>query len=447
MNDISNKSVRGRYQYYVEDIQATNESPLIRLWLALPMNRIGQQVSVSSIKPPPQEIIKDDINGNVIIFWEIAPSTKSLTFQYDFEVHATDIEFDIDPHNIKPYDTDSEQYRYYTKSEPWIELSPEIRQKAREIIQTETNPYLCAKLFYDWVIDNMSYVYPKVEDRGAQKSFTRLSGDCGEFSFVFIALCRSVGIPARPVTAVWPTESGHAWAEFFIEPYGWLPVDTTIAQVLNESYQHTIKSKSADRDYLFGNLYPNRLIVFVGCNVRVCTSKDKLIRTFSFLQPGGGCSYPTSIEFANMADTVLHTGYYSFDEEIKDTEFIRARKDKEFASSYYQSDDLLSSERDLLNLTKIIPDALVCWFYLGQVYLNLSKWDEAIACFRNSLTNDQAQLQPEVKVWAYNLLGTSLLKANNPTEARKMFEAVLALNYDYQDANPYALDGIAKSEL
>jgi len=165
MNDISNKSVRGRYQYFVENIQATNENPLIRLWLALPMNRIGQQVSVSSIKPPPQQIIKDDINGNVIIFWEIAPSTKSLTFQYDFEVIATDIEFDIEPHKIKPYDTESEQYRYYTKSEPWIELSPEIRQKAREIIQTETNPYLCAKLFYDWVIDNMSYVYPKVEDR------------------------------------------------------------------------------------------------------------------------------------------------------------------------------------------------------------------------------------------------------------------------------------------
>ena len=164
----------------------------------------------------------------------------------------------------------------------------------------------------------MVYIYPKVEDRGAQKSFTRLSGDCGEFSFVFIALCRSIGIPARSITAVWPTESGHAWAEFYIEPYGWLPVDTTIAQVLDECLQHTIKSKSLERNYLFGNLYPNRLIVFVGCNVNVSTQKDKLKRTFSLLQPGGGCSYPISIEFLNISDAVMHTGFYSFDEEIDD---------------------------------------------------------------------------------------------------------------------------------
>jgi len=445
MHDISNRYVRGRYQYYVENIQVTNGSPSIRFWLALPMNHRGQQISISSINPSPQEIIEDDINGNVIIFWDLTPSTKSLTFQYDFEVIATDIEFDIEPHKIKPYDTESEQYRYYTKSEPWIEISPEIRQKAYDIIQTETNPYLCAKLFYSWVIENMVYIYPKVEDRGAQKSFTRLSGDCGEFSFVFIALCRSIGIPARSVTAVWPTESGHAWAEFYVEPYGWLPVDTTIAQVLNESLQHTIKSKSLERDYLFGNLYPNRLIVFVGCNVEVCTCKDKLMRTFSLLQPGGGCSYPTSIEFSSISDTVLHTGFYSFDEEIEDLGHIRTKKDKEFASSYYRSDDLLRSERDLLCLTKIIPDALVCWFYLGQVYLNLSKWGEAIACFRNSLTNERTQLQPEVKVWAFNLLGTCLLKANNPTEALKVFRAALALECDYQNAKSYALNGISRT--
>lgn len=443
MNDISNGSVRGRYQYFVDNIQVTDRIPSIRFWLALPMTRLGQQISVSSIKPPPQEIIEDCINGNVIIFWEITPSSNSLTFQYDFEVIATDIEFDIDTHNIKPYDNESELYRYYTKSEPWIEISPEIRQKAYEIIQTETNPYLCAKLFYYWIIDNMVYVYPEVEDRGAQKSFKRLSGDCGEFSFVFIALCRSVGIPARSVTAVWPTESGHAWAEFYVEPYGWLPVDTTIAQVLDSNLQLTIKSKSFDREYLFGNLYPNRLIVFVGCNVEVYTQKDRLMRTFSLLQPGGGCSYPTSIEFSGISDSVLHAGFYLFDGEIDDLEYIRAKKDKEFASSYYHSDDLLRSESDLLNLTSIMPDALVCWFYLAQVYKNLEKWSEAIDCFRKSLENERTQLQSEVKVWAYNLLGTCLLKASNPAEALKVFQAALDLECNYQNAQKYALDGIS----
>ena len=98
-----------------------------------------------------------------------------------------------------------------------------------------------------------------------------------------------------------------------------------------------------ERDYFFGNLYPNRLIVFVGCNVEVCTKKERLKRTFSFLQPGGGCSYPTSIEFSGISDNVLHAGFYLFDEEIDDPEFIQSKKDKEFATSYYQSDNYLSS--------------------------------------------------------------------------------------------------------
>jgi tetratricopeptide (TPR) repeat protein len=143
----------------------------------------------------------------------------------------------------------------------------------------------------------------------------------------------------------------------------------------------------------------------------------------------------------------LHAGFYLFDEEIDDPEFIQSKKDKEFATSYYQSDNYLRSELDLLNLTRTNPDALVCWFYLGQVYLNLKKWDEAITCFRNSLENERVQLQPEAKVWAFNLLGTCLLKANNPSEAMNKFQSALALECDYQNAKSYALNGISRTKL
>jgi hypothetical protein len=54
-----------------------------------------------------------------------------------------------------------------------------------------------------------------------------------------------------------------------------------------------------------------------------------------------------------------------------------------------------------------------------------------------------------VKVWAYNLIGTCLLNANNPTEALKVFQAALALECDYQNARSYALNGMsgANSEV
>lgn len=65
-------------------------------------------------------------------------------------------------------------------------------------------------------------------------------GDCKAFASAFILLCRTAGIPARFVGGFAPGDlnsatgttsvrrkHGHAWAEIFMEPYGWIPFDAT----------------------------------------------------------------------------------------------------------------------------------------------------------------------------------------------------------------------------
>lgn len=44
----------------------------------------------------------------------------------------------------------------------------------------------------------LRYRYPK-DARGAVLALKRGWGDCGEYAFVFVALCHAVGILARPV--------------------------------------------------------------------------------------------------------------------------------------------------------------------------------------------------------------------------------------------------------
>ncbi len=440
MDDISNRLVRGKYFYLVENMQVVEPNPSILFWLALPMNHKGQKVNIHSINPVPAEIIEDTMNGNRIVFWKLAElnDIRNIQFDYEFDVLAEDVEHEIDLNEIEPYDTDSELYKFYTKSEPWIEITSGIAQKAKEIVGLERNPYLCAKLLFDWVVANMAYLYPDVNDRGAGKSFARLSGDCGEFSYVFIALCRSIGIPARSVTAVWSNESGHAWAEFYLEPYGWLPVDTNAAQAMNEEAQKKIKSKSIERDYLFGNLYPNRLIVCIGTNIVADAKTENITRTFSFLQPGGYCSYSCSIEFNGFSEKVIHAGFYLFDEEINDIDMFNARKDKEFAQSYFQIGDYDKAEKDLLNIVNHDNNALISWFYLGQVYLNKGKPEDAIRCFQNSINNEKAKLPEEALVWAYNLLGSCYLQTDRQAEAIESFRLVIDKGFDYQGALEYA---------
>ncbi|MFO7934122.1 MAG: transglutaminase-like domain-containing protein [Bacteroidales bacterium] len=107
--------------------------------------------------------------------------------------------------------------------------------------------------------------HPVVDTLTGKKYY---AGECGQFSELFIALCRASGIPARPVVGFvqgrtdiqekdleeyssdeielspdgyagtlhyFNSEKGmsatpHVWAEFYYPEYGWIPVDLTIGR-------------------------------------------------------------------------------------------------------------------------------------------------------------------------------------------------------------------------
>ncbi|MCD6444875.1 carboxypeptidase regulatory-like domain-containing protein, partial [Candidatus Bathyarchaeota archaeon] len=52
-------------------------------------------------------------------------------------------------------------------------------------------------------------------------------GTCTNFSILFVAMCRAMGIPARLVRDNSISSVTHAWSEFYIEGRGWVHVDPT----------------------------------------------------------------------------------------------------------------------------------------------------------------------------------------------------------------------------
>lgn len=106
------------------------------------------------------------------------------------------------------------------RTKSWLKPSPFIESKEKRIIEigkqlakaTEgATPWEQVEAIYSWVRENVEYKF----DEKLHSCIFALDnghGDCEELSSLFIAICRSRGIPAR---AVWVP--GHTYPEFYLE--------------------------------------------------------------------------------------------------------------------------------------------------------------------------------------------------------------------------------------
>lgn len=238
----------------------------IKIWLSISKEWDNQKnVKILGVIPEPTQKKIEQENGNIVYFWDFNEKTakEKLQIKIKFRFTSYEVSYEINPDKTGKYNKQNDDYQFYTKSEKYIEITPEVQKLAQEIVGNEVNPYYQAKKIFNWIIENISYKFPII-DKGVTNALKNRVGDCGEFSFVFIALCRSLGIPARMVLGAWaiPQKEGeHAWAEFYLPNYGWVPADSTVAQM--------VKNDHSFADYYFCHLDNKRIIYSKGNNIKL----------------------------------------------------------------------------------------------------------------------------------------------------------------------------------
>jgi hypothetical protein len=218
---------------------------IYHLWFPLPINNGPQtQVVIESISPDIYVKQPPSIDQNIGLLYMEVPLEKlqeDLNIQVKFTFTHFEQRFTVDPDNIGEYDKQSLLYQKYTLSNGNTEITPEIRETAQNIAGDEKNPYIVARKLYDYIVNNIDYAFmphlvmwPRTSQTESDYVQKNQRGDCGAQSMYFTAMCRSLGIPAR-TTGGWQlfsgNFSGHFWAEFYLPYYGWIPVDTSAAQL------------------------------------------------------------------------------------------------------------------------------------------------------------------------------------------------------------------------
>lgn len=268
------------------------EIDLLKVRMLQPYSCDSQKnIRIKDIQPTPYDIITDSEHGNKIIYWDYLniPKNKSLIFNETFYCTISGINSHINRSSVGQYNTTDRDYIQNTRSERFIDAdNPRITEVANDIVGNTINPYDKAYLIYNWTLAHMRYEKSK-DTHNALWALETRSGDCGEYSVLFSALCRAEGIPTRLVWGYFLEKDfslhfdiletsdikksnierylywsrkvgtlnpiGHAWTEVYIPDYGWIPVDASMGDN-NKDY----------KDFYFGNLDNGRIIFQKGGN-------------------------------------------------------------------------------------------------------------------------------------------------------------------------------------
>jgi len=217
---------------------ADDEQPRLMIWAADIPNRFGQRdIELVSIAPEPTETAIDPENGNRIFLWDLTPDlATSATLRIERVYRLVSGAYDA-PELRADGAQDAAMAAFYTKSERFQEITPELAAAATAAVGDATDQDEKARRLFRFVRSHMTYEYPPPGGRGAIVAFEQAKGDCGQYADLFVALARSQGLPARMAAGFGLSEpkaapgefvvGSHAWAELLRPDGEWIPVDPT----------------------------------------------------------------------------------------------------------------------------------------------------------------------------------------------------------------------------
>ena len=150
----------------------------------------------------------------------------------------------------------------YTRATVHIDSNDErIKALANELAEGEDDLFVVLFKLGSWVEQNVEYDLSTLTADVSQKASWVLEnrvGVCDELTSLFIAMARSLGIPARFVTGVSYTThpafdrnwQPHGWAEVYIPEAGWVPFDPTFKQFGYVDATHVKLSHSTDPEQI-----------------------------------------------------------------------------------------------------------------------------------------------------------------------------------------------------
>jgi len=352
---------------------------------------------------------------------------------------------------VGPQDPEAEIHRRYTAPETWIQTDGRILDQAREIVGEQMNPYLQARAIYDWLLENLQFAPGQTETPDALTTLSERKGDCSQFSLLFTALCRSIGIPARTVTSAWTHGGMHVFAEFHLAEHGWIPVDVSLGQMLMPggaglepdevaAFMARRNVPLGDPGWFFGNLFDNRIITTVGNNIRFDSLTLDHLVSFMRLAPGGVDATPAAFRIEGLNESIVQGGFYVFGQDVPDEEAAHALTHQRLANAFFQVELYDVVEDGCRAALDESATGIQPWINLGKVYMHKGEYYKAESAFKRAIQGVAVQRDEKLEslIWTHNYLGNCYDMLGHRDLAVAEYQLVVDLANNYRGAVDYA---------
>ena len=252
------------------DLQAQAESKKVGLWIPYPVSDENQTIEDVNINGnfSKSGIYREGRYGNMALYAEWNGSSKERFLTYTFKVKRREVikkDFPKKEVSFSKY-----EFREYLTATNFGPTDGKVKELAEKITKGEKTNLAKARSIYDWIVSNM-YRDPNTKGCGlgeVEKLLASMGGKCGDIHSVFVALSRSIGVPAREIFGIRipkgkegdMTKAQHCWAEFYLPGYGWVPVDPSdVRKAMFEKKTDSLNEVKSFVEYFFGAVDENRI--------------------------------------------------------------------------------------------------------------------------------------------------------------------------------------------
>lgn len=211
----------------------------IVLWILQPNQNLPyQEVLAEKIETSHESTTTkiNDENQNCFLKIEMASINpgEEVKVQIYYKVKVTQALFNVE---VAGGEALTEDLKEFLKPEKKIESDHGAILSIAEYLKAGLeDPYEITGAIIDYINEYYDYwkdgAIVEYDGKGALWTAMTTIGRCSELSYLFVALCRAAGIPARELRGLTlqrdEKEPGyHQWAEVYLAGIGWVPVDPT----------------------------------------------------------------------------------------------------------------------------------------------------------------------------------------------------------------------------